>query len=296
MTGERWRRFACAARRRQGRRRFGWNRWCRCRAAGWTSADRRGGLDRYGQRAQQDGIHDAEDGGVRADAERQREDGRDARSRGCHAASANRSADREQLVEPPSGPSGRSAPAPRARCRISRAPAGGLRRRSGLRARRSSASSSRWALISSAKSSAVRLRLNMAMPPRLAAPGSRSRIRPIARVSRRHSPVFSSSCSRPFGGERIEARLAVVLADAPLGADPAPCLPGAAARHRASRDRQERLLQIGAEWMRATPWPWHGPRSERFEDQQVEGALQQGDAVVVVLLGSHSTQVSAPLG
>ena len=35
---------------------------------------------------------------------------------------------------------------------------------------------------------------------------------------------------------------------------------------------------------------------QRLQNQQVERALQQGNAVVVILSGSHSTQVSQPLG
>jgi hypothetical protein len=32
-------------------------------------------------------------------------------------------------------------------------------------------------------------------------------------------------------------------------------------------------------------------QNERLQDEEVEGALQQGNAVVAVLLGSHSTQI-----
>jgi hypothetical protein len=42
--------------------------------------------------------------------------------------------------------------------------------------------------------------------------------------------------------------------------------------------------------------PMAGAEYETLEDQQVEGALQQGNAFVVTLLGSHSTQVSARSG
>ena len=37
-------------------------------------------------------------------------------------------------------------------------------------------------------------------------------------------------------------------------------------------------------------------QQERFKNQQVQCALQQGDAIVVIVLGSHSTQVCRSLG
>jgi hypothetical protein len=39
------------------------------------------------------------------------------------------------------------------------------------------------------------------------------------------------------------------------------------------------------------PMAW--PQHQRF---RIQRPLQQGNAIVVILLGSHSTQVSAPLG
>jgi hypothetical protein len=39
-----------------------------------------------------------------------------------------------------------------------------------------------------------------------------------------------------------------------------------------------------------------GAESKGFEDEQVEGALQQGNAVIVIFLGSHPTQVNTSLG
>src|SRR5260370_10563025 len=35
---------------------------------------------------------------------------------------------------------------------------------------------------------------------------------------------------------------------------------------------------------------------KRLEDQQVQRALQQGDSVVVIFLGSHPTQIVLPFG
>ncbi len=42
--------------------------------------------------------------------------------------------------------------------------------------------------------------------------------------------------------------------------------------------------------------PMARSQHKRLQNQQVQRALQQGNAIVVILLGSHSTQVSAPLG
>jgi hypothetical protein len=44
------------------------------------------------------------------------------------------------------------------------------------------------------------------------------------------------------------------------------------------------------------PLPMARAEGERLENQQVERALQQGNAIVVNRLGGHSTQVSAGLG
>jgi hypothetical protein len=42
--------------------------------------------------------------------------------------------------------------------------------------------------------------------------------------------------------------------------------------------------------------PMAGSQDKRFQNQQVQRALQEGNAIFVTLLGSHSTQVSACLG
>ena len=103
----------------------------------------------------------------------------------------------------------------------------------------------------------------------------------------------------PFGGlfyellaslssQRIEARLTVILANAPLGADPLlvfKALESKIERTMINEKDLFRLTLYGARYALPVTRAEH----EGFENEQVERALQEGDAIVGIVLGRHPT-------
>jgi hypothetical protein len=97
------------------------------------------------------------------------------------------------------------------------------------------------------------------------------------------------------GGERVEPRLAVVLAYAPLGADPFLVFEPLQGHIERAMVDEEHVLRLPLNRARHS-LAVAGAKQKGFKNEQVQRALQQCDAVVVISLGSHSTQVSACLG
>src|SRR5205823_14992556 len=95
--------------------------------------------------------------------------------------------------------------------------------------------------------------------------------------------------------QRIEARLTVILANAPLGADPLLVF-------KALESKIERTMINEKDLFRLTLYgtryalPVTRAEHEGFENEQVERALPEGDAIVGIVLGRHPTQAWHSLG
>jgi len=88
----------------------------------------------------------------------------------------------------------------------------------------------------------------------------------------------------PLLRKRIKARFAMVLAYAPLGANPVLLFQPLQGYIQRSMFDKKDIFRLGLDGSRNT-LPMAGTEDEALEDQQVQGSLQQGDAVVVVLSG-----------
>ena len=104
---------------------------------------------------------------------------------------------------------------------------------------------------------------------------------PVARA-----PSASKSRTVLCGGSRSR----------PTWRESSPHLRAAAEPHRASRVRQQTPPRTGVESRARAALPMAGVQNQGFQDGEVDSALQPGDAVIPVFLGSHSTQVFTPLG
>lgn len=91
-----------------------------------------------------------------------------------------------------------------------------------------------------------------------------------------------------FAGERIKARFAIVFGYAPFGADHAAVfkpLQGEVERTVIDKEDFVRLPLDGA----GDPLAVAGPKEEDAQDEQIQGALQEGNAIVFFLSGRHTT-------